>query len=246
MVKNITKPKESKFDEFKNKDKPEKDFIEENIYAIGGKKNFLRQHKKFYTGLISMNIPMLQKNTALKRRELYDFYTLFNALCIVTSQKYDPSNYDVSKGIDYEAFRNGLSYIFMQSTEISKRLFAQIAEQFSEYLDWPRFLQGMKFIRAKTLKEKLDLFIKIADSDRDGYLSYNEVHELCSYSLEHIWRTKEKQKEWQFLIDYFTGFIFKIVGYELDARIPLVKIRDMVLQNDENSDLLCMFCGADI
>ena len=76
MVKNISKPRESMFhDKVKKSERTEKDYIEENIYAIGGKKHFLRQHKKFYTGLISMNIPMLQKNTALKRRELYDFYT---------------------------------------------------------------------------------------------------------------------------------------------------------------------------
>jgi hypothetical protein len=106
-------------------------FIQKNIMSLYGNQTSLRNHKEFYKGLVSMNIPMLQKDTALKRRELYDFYTLFNALCIMTSQRYDPKTYRVSQGIDYEAFRNGMTYIFMQSTEISKRLFESISEQFS-------------------------------------------------------------------------------------------------------------------
>ena len=133
-----------------------------------GKKHHLRRHNAFYTGLFSMNIPLLQKQTSFKRRELYGFYTLFNSLCIMTSQKHEPYCYDVKRGIDYECFRNGMLYIFIQSKEFSQQLFSEITEKFSEYLDWPRFLDGMKIIRAKTLTEKLDLYINVADKDGNG------------------------------------------------------------------------------
>lgn len=41
----------------------------------------------------------------------------------------------------------------------------------SGMLNWNEFLNLMVSIREKTLKEKIDLFIKIADEDGNGMLS---------------------------------------------------------------------------
>lgn len=136
-------------------------------------------------------------------------------------------------------------YIFIQSKEISEKLFSQISESFSEFLDWPRFLQGMKTIRAKTLSEKLDLFIKMADCDGNGLLSWSEIYELCRYCLENYTRYNKKKMDWGFLIDYFAKMIFQICGVELDQEIPLAKIKQMIMDSAPDSDLLVMFCGAD-
>jgi hypothetical protein len=41
----------------------------------------------------------------------------------------------------------------------------------------------MSIIRAKTICEKVDLFIKVADEDGNGSLSWSEIIKLCRISL---------------------------------------------------------------
>jgi len=41
----------------------------------------------------------------------------------------------------------------------------------------------MSIIRAKTICEKVDLFIKVADEDGNGSLSWAEIIKLCRVSL---------------------------------------------------------------
>lgn len=53
----------------------------------------------------------------------------------------------------------------MQSEELAKSIFSKIDYNYSGFLNWEEFLQLMIIIRAKTLKEKIDLFIKISDED---------------------------------------------------------------------------------
>lgn len=48
------------------------------------------------------------------------------------------------------------------------------------------------------------------------------------------------------LCEYFTRLIFNTVGASLDEEIPLERIKEVILSGDDNSDLLCMFCGADL
>ena len=42
----------------------------------------------------------------------------------------------------------------------------------------------MVSIRAKTLSEKINLFIKIADEDGNGKLSWDEIYELSKICLK--------------------------------------------------------------
>lgn len=53
----------------------------------------------------------------------------------------------------------------MQSEELARKIFAKIDFNYSGFLNWSEFLDLMVNIRAKTLKDKIDLFIKIADED---------------------------------------------------------------------------------
>ena len=50
-------------------------------------------------------------------------------------------------------------------------------------MDWGEFLKLMVSIRAKTLSEKINLFIKIADEDGNGLLSWDEIYELAQICL---------------------------------------------------------------
>lgn len=105
----------------------------------------------------------------------------------------------------------------------------------------------MEIIKAKTLREKIDLFIKIADDDGNGQLSKKEIFELCKICLEKYIKTNDEND--QFLDDisnYFTRLIFAAVEIDIEEEIPLEKIKETILSGNVESDLLCMFCGADI
>ena len=51
-------------------------------------------------------------------------------------------------------------------------------------MDWNEFLKLMVIIRAKTLAEKINLFIKIADVNGDGKLDWSEITEIVEVVLE--------------------------------------------------------------
>jgi Ca2+-binding EF-hand superfamily protein len=51
--------------------------------------------------------------------------------------------------------------VFIQSQELADRIFNTIDDNYSGFMDWPEFINGMKIIKAKTLKDKIDLFIKV-------------------------------------------------------------------------------------
>ena len=103
----------------------------------------------------------------------------------------------------------------------------------------------MVIIRAKTLSEKIDLFIKIADKDENGMLSKEEIFELSKICLgKYIHETEDGFLD--MLCEYFTKLIFSAVNIDIDDEIPLELIKNTILNGNEESDLLCMFCGADI
>lgn len=48
------------------------------------------------------------------------------------------------------------------------------------------------------------------------------------------------------LCDYFTKLIFETLGVNKDEDIPMEKIKQTILDGGQNSELLSMFCGADL
>ena len=48
------------------------------------------------------------------------------------------------------------------------------------------------------------------------------------------------------LCEYFTRLIFEAVGVDIENEIPMGLIKKAVLEGNSESDLLCMFCGADM
>ena len=76
-------------------------------------------------------------------------------------------------------------------------------------MDWNEFLKLMVSIRAKTLTEKINLFIKIADKDGNKMLSYLEIFELAKICLGKYIRIKGTEDN-EFLDDlchFFTKLI---------------------------------------
>lgn len=103
----------------------------------------------------------------------------------------------------------------------------------------------MAVIKAKTMEEKINLFIKIADSNKDGSLNYQEIFELAKICLKKF-VTEDMTSFLDDLCHYFTKLIFQAVGVDPTSDIPLKAIKKTILSGNQDSDLLCMFCGADI
>lgn len=86
----------------------------------------------------------------------------------------------------------------------------------------------MKAIRAKSLKEKIDLFIRIADEDGNGRLSQEEISGLCIIALRRF-VLDNGDGMIEDLCDYFTRLIFRACKVAVEDEIPLERIKEVIL-----------------
>lgn len=164
----------------------EKNHIESNKIAVMGPKSVMKIIEDSNPPLISQNIPFLSSQTKFSRIELHTLYTMYKALCQVTSQRYKVMEYDASDGIDSEIFRKGVYQVFIQSDLLAKRIFETIDYNYSNFMNWPEFISGMQMIKAKTLSDKIGLFIRLADEDGNRLLSEDEIKTLCEACLSRF------------------------------------------------------------
>lgn len=111
-------------------------------------------------------------------------------------------------------------------------------------MNWPEFISGMQMIKAKTLADKIGLFIKLADEDGNGELSIQEVRHFCRACLSRYLKP-DFEGFVDSLVEFFANFIFQSMNINTDNEIPLKDIKQHILQGKEGSHLLAMFCGAD-
>lgn len=111
-------------------------------------------------------------------------------------------------------------------------------------MNWPEFISGMQMIKAKTLADKIGLFIKLADEDGNGLLSIAEVEHFCKACLSRYIQPEYKDFT-ESLVDFFAKYIFEVLNIDTDKEIPLQSIKEHILMGKEGSHLLAMFCGAD-
>ncbi|KRX07632.1 hypothetical protein PPERSA_11181 [Pseudocohnilembus persalinus] len=181
------------------------------------------------------------------RFDVQQIYTIYKSLHQITAQRYKVGDYNVDDGIDYHVYRNGLYQIFMQCDSLAKDIFNSIDYNYSGWMDWSEFLKLMVIIRAKSLSEKINLFIRIADKNGDGALEKDEVFKLAKDCIGNYIQSDENDEFLNELCEYFTKLIFQLCETPLDEEIPLKLIRRTIIkgQNEDNT-LLCMFCGADV
>lgn len=231
-----------------NKPLPPKEFpYDEERFQKAQRESQFKEINEYYIGMVNLNIPKMVRVTGFMRKDLHDYYTLFKALVSVTSQRYNKENYKVKRGVDYETFRNGIFYIYLQPKNISLKIFKLISEKFSNFLDWPRFLTSMKMIKGKSQQDRVDLFIQIATGGESNKNFYkDDIHKFCRDSMMNITREAKTPPDLEYLIEYFTKFIFKTCNVPMDQPIHLEKIKELITNGHPDSNLLCMFCSADI
>lgn len=77
--------------------KHKKNYVKANKIAMLTQNTVLQHIRESTKPLCSQNIPYLSSQTNFSRTELHAFYTLYKALCFVTSQRYGVMKYGMAK-----------------------------------------------------------------------------------------------------------------------------------------------------
>jgi len=222
--------------------KKNSDFVALNKKSvIGGHKTINLVLFKKYGMLINNDIPELQKEFGFSRKDLFELFAIFKSLCHISATR-DKSN--IEKGIDFGTFRDSIPQLSAENVELLRSLFRTIDKNLSGEIDFREFLFAMKTVRSSNIRQKLNFFFKIIDSDGNGCLSWNEIFDLCYRSLKQTVQ-KDEDTFMKSLAEFFTNMIFKTVQKEKWEEIPLEDIKSRISRCGPEADLLAMFCGAD-
>ena len=208
------------------------------------------QTEKNYPDLIAYNIPKVLKDyPKLKRREFFDVFILFKNLlkfCVSYSKNLNK----IKTGIDFETFYYCIRQLSSQGEKLAKKIFKAFNIIGNNSLNFDEFFKGFIALNNKEIKEKIEVFVKIIDSDHNGKLSFDEVFDLSVVSLKRtIGNENEKDKNSNYVIgvlgDFFAKLIFQLVDMPLDSEIPINVIKDKICQGGIAAEYLEMFICAD-
>ncbi len=202
---------------------------------------------KYYPDLISMNIPAILKTfPKLKRNILYEIYSQFKTLlsiCVCINRDLK----QIKRGIDFSTFFNCLPQMRSQGYSLAYKIYKTINKLNTECLNWEDYMQGMYTMKSPDIKDKIDVFFHIIDSDGNGFLSFDEVYEISKSSLQRSLGHKiDKNDEVvNTLSTYFANLIFQLVDMPIDEEISIEKIREKILEGQDAAGYLEMFICAD-
>lgn len=125
-------------------------------------------------------------------------------------------------------------------------MFAGVSES---RIGWSNYLEAIKTLRAQSIEEKIELFLKLVNVGENGVLNRKEIKSLCGFSLEMIRKkgeSGEKDSFFERLVDFFTGLFFQAFGSPESEEITVSQIiESMFLQESEEVDLLLSLCGCE-
>ena len=89
-----------------------------------------------------------------------------------------------SMGVNLYAFMQGLKECRMYNQGILLKIFKYLDDEEKGYLDWEKFIEGMKIVFATSAEDKVDLFLKMVDEDGGGTYGFDEIKEICMLTFE--------------------------------------------------------------
>ena len=215
--------------------------VDDVLYKTTGELN------KYYPDLISMNIPAILKTyPKLKRNILYEIYAQFKTLlsiCVCINKDLK----QIKKGIDFPTFFNCLPQMRSQGYSLAYKIYKTLNKLNTECLNWEEYMQGMYTMKSPDIKDKIDVFFHIIDSDGNGFLSFDEVYEISKNSLQRTLGDKIDRNDEVIntLSIYFANLIFQLVDMPIDQEISIEKIREKILEGQDAAGYLEMFICAD-
>ena len=243
---------EREFDKVKFYGIKQKDKLKQEIFDYKANYEYRAdfQVEKNYPDLISYNIPkVLEDYPKLQRRQFYEIFILFKTLlkyCV----SYTKNLENIENGIDFDTFYNCNRQINSQGKKLAHKIFRAFNLSGTKFLNWEEYFKGFITINSNDLKEKIELFLKIIDTDKNGKLSFYEVYDLSVASLKRtIGRDDYNENNGREVInilgDFFAKLIFKLVDMPLDSEIPIDFIKQKITEGGIAASYLEMLICAD-
>lgn len=116
-------------------------------------------------------------------------------------------------------------------------------------LPFEAFLGLVIAFNTKNVGEKIDRFFKLIDSDGNGYLSYEEILDLCKRNLCTFKELDDDDEDDYFyneLADCFAKSIFMSVGANEDEELCAEQLYAAMTEDKEKAAILEMFCGESL
>ena len=226
-----------------------------NIISVGQKKI-----NKLFHDLLIFQLPKLPEKKYV-RKILYDIFIEFKNILLLSMI----INKDINinrKGIDFDTFFNCNIKINQQGKIIAKKLFEVFNDKSgAKYMKINNYINGMIKMKNSNKENKLDLFFKILDNNSDGFLTYDEIYKLSIICLQKIALNIEEEFEEfekikkqnnnnqdmqvvEILADYFCKMIFKLVKIDINEKIPLKTLKEMIMQGGEEADYIELLFGS--
>lgn len=190
-------------------------------------KSALAESMKRAPRLMNNNIPQMQHELRIGRKELYSFYIMFKALAVVSSQMPAKDGRFHTGGVQYQAWRKGIFQLSMMSDEMARRVYVKVDDSMEGVLNWHEFLKGMQIINAKTKMQMIELFITLVGSNHMGLLSFAEMKDLSSLTLQRYFSTGETDF-FDAMSDYLARFIFEVCDTDPSEKLKLKKIINLI------------------
>ena len=221
---------------------PIQEFFKKNFKNLSSSQ-FLADYltEKNFPYVASFNLPLLMKHfPKLKRKEIFSVYVDFKTLLkfyISLNKDYNK----IEKGIDFDTFFNCNASMKFQGKILAKNIFHGLNNN-KKYLNFEEFLKGLVTMKFDSIENKLDLFMRIIDSDNNGKMSFEDVFDLAKISLERFFKNKncnkEEEKDQNYIIfelaDYFAKLIFDIMDIDLNNEIEISSIKKKIMLHQLN------------
>lgn len=140
-----------------------------------------------------------------------------------------------------------MKQLSLDNTDLLEKIYDSVNKDKKPLINWDEFFAAMKLISSNNLKDKIDLFFNIIDTDGNGMFSFDEIKDICKLSLSKIEQDNNNYNEYmEEFCDFYARYIFKLLGKSIDEEIPTEVFKQAVNTGDrETKEILSMFCCAD-
>ena len=173
-------------------------------------------------------------------------YTKFKSLSKISKVNY-PEIVKDDVGVEKSTFINCLQEENVDNKEFLEKIFDTIDKSGKSFLNWDEFFQALKLVSSRDLKDKIDLFFYIVDSDGNGLFSFDEIKDICQLSFSKFQNNPDYEEFREELSDFFARYIFKLLEKDPETdEIPVSEFKQAIYEGtQEQKEILAMFCCAD-
>lgn len=68
---------------------------------------------------------------------------------------------DVRDGVDFDAFRNAMKELQLESKSLAYKIFTKLKDSHREFMNWESFLRAYVQLKSVNIEKKLNLFLKV-------------------------------------------------------------------------------------